>query len=90
MMGYPKQPNREGFGETLRAQRKRAGLTMGDLARKTGLSLVTVSDIERGRDGSYEDMRAFIGALGHEPKAEAIMNACAELAAATPKESTDK
>jgi transcriptional regulator with XRE-family HTH domain len=88
-MGFPKQPNREGFGETLRAQRKRAGLTMGDMSRKSGLSLVTVSAIERGLGGTYEEMCTFIRWLGHEPKAEAIMRACADLAAA-PIRGTDR
>jgi transcriptional regulator with XRE-family HTH domain len=38
----------ERFGEALRRQRRKAGKTLGDLARLLGVSVVYVSDVERG------------------------------------------
>lgn len=36
------------FGEVIRAERRRQGLTQEELADRSGLSAVFVSDIERG------------------------------------------
>ncbi len=36
------------FGEVVRAERKRQGLTQEELAHRSGISAVFVSDIERG------------------------------------------
>lgn len=38
----------ERFGEALRRMRRDAGKTLGDLARLLGVSVVYVSDVERG------------------------------------------
>jgi transcriptional regulator with XRE-family HTH domain len=38
----------ERFGEALRRHRRKAGKTLGDLARLLGVSVVYVSDVERG------------------------------------------
>lgn len=39
---------RRAFGERLRALRKKAGKTLGDIAEGLGVSVVYVSDVERG------------------------------------------
>src|SRR5262245_4942537 len=36
------------FGELFRAERKRSGKTMGDLARQLSISVTFLSDVERG------------------------------------------
>lgn len=38
----------ERFGEALRRHRRKAGKTLGDVARLLGVSVVYVSDVERG------------------------------------------
>ena len=48
------------LGMRLKAARIESGLTQADLARKAGVSLGTVSNIERGRDAS---MRSFVSVL---------------------------
>ena len=48
-MRAPKLPSVMNFARhTLRPMRKRSGLSMGDLATALGVSVVTVSDWERG------------------------------------------
>jgi transcriptional regulator with XRE-family HTH domain len=43
------QDRADGLGERLRRQRVEAGLTQEELARKSGLSVRAISDVERGR-----------------------------------------
>jgi transcriptional regulator with XRE-family HTH domain len=43
-----KTDRRRGFGERLRELRKKANLTLGDVADNLGVSVVYVSDVERG------------------------------------------
>lgn len=43
-----KADQRRAFGERLRELRKRAGKTLGDVADVLGVSVVYVSDVERG------------------------------------------
>ena len=38
------------FGESLREQRRRLGLTQAELAARTGLARSSISEIERGRE----------------------------------------
>lgn len=42
----------EQLGQTLRAARQRAGLTLEDLSGRTGLSLRFLSELERGKEGA--------------------------------------
>jgi transcriptional regulator with XRE-family HTH domain len=39
---------KRGFGARIRALRKKAGKTLGDVAAELGMSVVYVSDVERG------------------------------------------
>ncbi|HEX9339260.1 MAG TPA: tetratricopeptide repeat protein [Pseudonocardiaceae bacterium] len=41
--------DRQAFGDWLRRERRRAGLTQEDLAERSGLSVRAISDLERGR-----------------------------------------
>ncbi|MGO8993895.1 MAG: helix-turn-helix domain-containing protein [Polyangiaceae bacterium] len=43
-----KTDRRRGFGERLRELRKKAEMTLGDVAENLGVSVVYVSDVERG------------------------------------------
>lgn len=52
------------LSETLKAARLRADLTQLELAKKSGLSQSTISDIERGRNESSRDLPAIASALG--------------------------
>ena len=45
------------FGELLRKERSRAGMSMGDLARKLGVSVPYVSDVERGNRAPFSTER---------------------------------
>ncbi len=51
------------FGDLLRQHRLAAGLSQEDLAKRAGLSVVTISSLERGaRAGPYKDTIAMIAA----------------------------
>lgn len=52
------------LGESVKSERKKAGLTQEDLAKKAGLSQSTISDIERGRNESSREVMAIADALG--------------------------
>lgn len=47
----------EKFGDTLRRTRQEAGKTLGDVARLLGLSVVYVSDVERGNRRPFSNER---------------------------------
>jgi transcriptional regulator with XRE-family HTH domain len=79
-MGYPKIPSKAGFGETLRKMRKDRDLTMGDVARAAGLTVVAVSDLERGRQKDMTTVPLYLHALGLDSRAKLLMGACAESA----------
>ncbi|HEY0935960.1 MAG TPA: helix-turn-helix transcriptional regulator, partial [Trebonia sp.] len=57
---------RGGFADLLHEQRTRAGLTQQEVAEATGLSLRTVSNLERGVEGTpqRETVRLLSDALG--------------------------
>lgn len=53
------------FGESARSIRKRANLTLRDVAERMGFSIVYVSDLERGRRRFNGDTtRRFLEACG--------------------------
>lgn len=52
------------LGESVKSQRKKAGFTQEELARLSGLSQSTISDIERGRNESSREVHAIALALG--------------------------
>lgn len=47
---------REVYGRVLRDYREETGLTMRKLARKTGVSLSYISDVERGKKEASSEM----------------------------------
>ncbi len=47
---------KEKFGERLQLLRKQAGITQEELANLTGLSIDTISNIERGINGTKFDV----------------------------------
>ena len=47
---------KENFGKRLQLLRKQAGITQEELANLTGLSIDTVSNIERGINGTKFDV----------------------------------
>ena len=47
---------KENFGKRLQLLRKKAGITQEELANLTGLSIDTVSNIERGINGTKFDV----------------------------------
>lgn len=60
---------REDVGRRLRRARRESGLTLADLARRSGVPLSTVSKIELGRHAaSHEKLVALARALGHGPQ----------------------
>lgn len=56
------------FGERVKARRKELRLTQQELARKSGLSQTTISDIERGRNDGSRDIVPLAKALGKSPE----------------------
>lgn len=52
------------LGKRLRDARNARELTQKDLARKSGVSQATISDIERGRNESSKELPALAKALG--------------------------
>lgn len=57
------------FGDALRDARERSGLSMGQVARAIGATVVAVSDIERGRvRPSDDDVHAFASTIGADPE----------------------
>jgi transcriptional regulator with XRE-family HTH domain len=64
---HMKTDRRRAFGERLRALRKKSEKTLGDVAEVLGVSVVYVSDVERGnrpplRPDLIEKAGAFLGA----------------------------
>ncbi|MFB7776942.1 helix-turn-helix domain-containing protein [Streptomyces bauhiniae] len=56
---------RVAFGDRLRIARREAGLTQDQLAERTGLDRVQISEIERGyRDARLSTLMRIEGALG--------------------------
>ncbi|AXK45196.1 helix-turn-helix domain-containing protein [Brachybacterium saurashtrense] len=56
---------RELLGDRLRRERRRQGRTLAEVARRAGMSMQHLSDVERGRkDPSSELLAAVLGALG--------------------------
>lgn len=65
MDGYPEPLLRELVGAVLRAERRRQGRTLSQVAETAGISMQHLSDVERGRkDPSSELLAAITGALG--------------------------
>ncbi len=65
MDGYPEPLLRELLGAVLRAERRRQGRTLSQVAALAGISMQHLSDVERGRkDPSSELLSAITGALG--------------------------
>lgn len=57
----------------LRAVRRRAGLTQGELARRAGTSQPVISAYEHGhRDPTYGTLRRLIGAAGEQLRLDSI------------------
>ena len=52
------------LSETLRAARKERGWSQMELAKRSGLSQTTISDIERGRNRTSRDLIQLARALG--------------------------
>ena len=52
-LGKTKQIRKGKFGRLLREYRKRADKTLGQVARKLGVSVVYVSDVERGNRAPF-------------------------------------
>ena len=69
----------ERFGDALRKTRRRAGKTLGDVAKLLGISVVYVSDIERGnrRPFSIERILKIANFVKADPT-PLITAACAE------------
>jgi transcriptional regulator with XRE-family HTH domain len=56
---------REAVGQELRDERRRAGLTLTDVAEESGVSMQYLSEVERGlKEPSSEILGAVAGALG--------------------------
>jgi transcriptional regulator with XRE-family HTH domain len=60
----------ERFGETLRKLRRKAGKTLGDIARELRVSVVYLSDVERGNRKPFSNDRIVQIAelLGDDPR----------------------
>lgn len=60
----PNSPDREAFGRRLRAARKKRGWTLAEVAKRSGVSITTISRAERGQLAlSYEKFAALARAL---------------------------
>lgn len=60
-------PSRRRFAEKLRAERNRQGLTLEDLAEKSGLTWSYISQVERGvRNITVDNMDALARGVGVE------------------------
>jgi transcriptional regulator with XRE-family HTH domain len=58
-------PARVAPGETIRALRKRLGLTLGEVSERTGLGVSTLSKLEKGHASlTYEKLQLISGGLG--------------------------
>jgi transcriptional regulator with XRE-family HTH domain len=57
MKGETQMPER--FGDQLRRQRRKADKTLGDIARLLGVSIVFLSDVERGNRKPLSNERIF-------------------------------
>jgi transcriptional regulator with XRE-family HTH domain len=51
------------FGADLRRLRQDTGLSLGEMADRSGLTLVSVSDLERGREKDITTVSLYLGAL---------------------------
>ena len=76
----PTQPDRRNFGEGLRRLRRERSLTLGDVSRSSGLALVSVSDLERGREKDITTVPLYLDALGLTSEQKLVMGAAAEMA----------
>lgn len=63
------------FGAELRRLRVLQGDTMGAFADRTGLSVVVISDLERGRTTELGDVRRYLDALEIDLSAKALLAA---------------
>lgn len=61
------------FGSFLRKQRKRTGKYMHDIAEVSGLSIVQVSDIERGKLTGREYVQRYVDAIATGKEANVMM-----------------
>lgn len=61
------------FGIFLRKQRKRTGKYMHDIAEVSGLSIVQVSDIERGKLTERECVHRYVDAIAGGKEANVMM-----------------
>jgi transcriptional regulator with XRE-family HTH domain len=60
----PADPPHPAIGETIRALRRRAGLTQGELYRETNIHPTEISRIERGkRNPTWETMKKLASGL---------------------------
>ncbi len=50
----------KGWNERLRQKRREAKMTMGDVAEKTGLSVVSIMNYEKGRSCPKADVLAYM------------------------------
>jgi transcriptional regulator with XRE-family HTH domain len=58
---------KSGFGAALRRRRKTLGMTIAELAERSGLSVNWVSEVERGREPSLTSVIALARALEMSP-----------------------
>lgn len=63
-MSLTAEATRRTWGETLRAERQRQGLTQEDLAARAGTDQATVSRIEAGANNSLDAVLKIAQALG--------------------------
>lgn len=61
------------FGNFLRKQRKRVSKYMHDVAETSGLSIVQVSDIERGKLTERELVQRYVDAIATGKEANVMM-----------------
>ena len=88
-----KQIRKGEFGRLLRQHRKLAGKTLGQVARKLGVSVVYVSDVERGNRAPFVTPRIVSAARFFHAGTENLLQAAAkergffefDVSAASPK-----
>ena len=75
-----KQADRKNFGERLRRLRKWRALSLGDVAERAGLTVVAVSDLERGRQRDITTVQLYLHALSLTSEQKLLLGAAAEMA----------
>ena len=74
-----KQADRRNFGEGLRRLRKERGMSLGDVAEGAGLTVVAVSDLERGRQKDITTVPLYLHALSLTSEQKLLLGAAAEM-----------